>query len=56
MRKEWKSPTLEMLDIKMTFNGPGKENDDCFAEDHQHPGNGGKGQDPDLSNSSCLGS
>ncbi|MBO0962186.1 paeninodin family lasso peptide [Neobacillus sp. MM2021_6] len=30
MKKQWKMPTLEVLDISMTMNGPGNANADCF--------------------------
>jgi|GEM_PF-3392894 len=30
MRKNWREPILEILDIKMTMNGPGNANPDCF--------------------------
>ncbi|WP_139378297.1 paeninodin family lasso peptide [Mesobacillus jeotgali] len=51
MKKEWQKPTLETLDISMTFNGPGNANADCFdvsdGKTETHPG---------RSNASCLGS
>ena len=30
MKKMWKKPELEILDIRMTMNGPGNANADCF--------------------------
>lgn len=49
--KNWKQPTLEVLDVRMTMNGPGNANDDCFdvsdGKSETHPG---------QSNASCLGS
>lgn len=51
MRKDWKTPVLEVLDIKMTMNGPGNANADCFdASDGKHETHDGR------SNASCLGS
>lgn len=48
MKKTWKDPQLEILDVRMTFNGPGNANADCFdaSEGRQetHPG---------RSNASC---
>jgi len=55
MKKTWSKPLLDVLNVNMTMNGPGKSNADCFDTD-DHPGNGGVGQDPALSNASCLGS
>jgi hypothetical protein len=33
MNKEWKKPTLEVLDVKMTFAGPGTAIPDSFDPD-----------------------
>lgn len=33
MKKHWKKPTLEILDITQTMGGNGKGNPDCFGED-----------------------
>ena len=30
MKKTWKMPMLEVLDIRMTMNGPGKAVPDCY--------------------------
>ena len=30
MKKIWKKPELEVLDIRMTMNGPGNANADCY--------------------------
>lgn len=30
MKREWKTPMVEVLDISMTMNGPGNANADCF--------------------------
>ena len=30
MKKTWKMPELEVLDIRMTMNGPGNAIADCF--------------------------
>lgn len=49
MKREWKIPTVEVLDISMTMNGPGNANADCFdvsdGRNETHPG---------RSNASCL--
>jgi hypothetical protein len=49
MKKQWKMPMLEVLDISMTMNGPGNANADCFdvseGKTENHPG---------MSNASCL--
>lgn len=49
MKKDWKKPELEVLDISMTMNGPGNSNADCFdvsdGRDETHDG---------QSNASCL--
>lgn len=49
MKREWKKPLIEILDVRMTMNGPGNANPDCFdaSEDETHDG---------QSNASCLGS
>lgn len=47
MKKAWAKPVLEILDVRMTMNGPGKANPDCFDVSD------GKG-DSELSNASCL--
>lgn len=50
MKKVWNTPTLDVLDISMTMNGPGNANADCFdvseGKQETHPG---------RSNASCLG-
>jgi hypothetical protein len=33
MNKEWKKPTLEVLDVKMTFAGPGFTIPDSYDDD-----------------------
>ncbi|MFB4168917.1 paeninodin family lasso peptide [Virgibacillus sp. JSM 102003] len=49
MKKVWKQPMLEVLDVSMTMNGPGNANADCFdvsdGLDETHEG---------RSNASCL--
>ena len=30
MKKQWKKPKLEVLDIRMTMNGPGSASPDCY--------------------------
>ncbi|WP_226655154.1 paeninodin family lasso peptide [Alkalihalobacillus hwajinpoensis] len=30
MKKAWTKPSLEVLDVRMTMNGPGNANPDCF--------------------------
>jgi hypothetical protein len=47
LKKQWKKPMLEVLDISMTMNGPGKANPDCFDVSEL------KGDGP-MSNASCL--
>jgi hypothetical protein len=48
LKKTWKVPRLETLDIIMTMNGPGNANADCFdvsdGKQETHPG---------MSNNSC---
>lgn len=48
MKKVWKTPVLEVLDVSMTMNGPGNANADCFdvsdGKSETHPG---------QSNASC---
>jgi hypothetical protein len=46
-KKTWATPHLEVLEIGMTMNGPGKSNPDCFDVSDS------KGDGP-LSNASCL--
>ena len=49
MKKPWKKPGLEVLDIRMTMNGPGNANADCFdVSDGKHETHDGR------SNASCL--
>jgi hypothetical protein len=49
MKKEWSQPKLEVLDIRMTMNGPGNANPDCFdVSDGRHETHDG------MSNASCL--
>ncbi|TQS74113.1 paeninodin family lasso peptide [Ornithinibacillus gellani] len=47
--KTWEKPVLEILDIRMTMNGPGNANADCFdvsdGREETHEG---------RSNASCL--
>ncbi|MCT8138135.1 paeninodin family lasso peptide [Anaerobacillus sp. CMMVII] len=51
MKKTWKSPTLDILTVSMTMNGPGNANPDCFdADDGRNETHEGQ------SNASCLGS
>ncbi|WP_154669900.1 paeninodin family lasso peptide [Bacillus niameyensis] len=49
MKRIWRQPILEVLDISMTMNGPGNANADCFdvseGKHETHPG---------QSNASCL--
>lgn len=49
MKKAWKQPNLEILDVSMTMNGPGNANADCFdvseGKSETHPG---------RSNASCV--
>ena len=49
MKRSWKTPNLEILDISMTMNGPGNANADCFdvsdGKTETHEG---------RSNASCL--
>ncbi|QGS69681.1 paeninodin family lasso peptide [Oceanobacillus sp. 143] len=50
MKRVWKIPKLEVLDISKTMNGPGNANVDCFdvgeaPRGETHPG---------MSNASCL--
>ncbi|MDR7000631.1 paeninodin family lasso peptide [Neobacillus niacini] len=48
MKKEWTMPQLEILDIRMTMNGPGNANPDCFdVSDGRHENHDG------MSNASC---
>ncbi|MEK3885881.1 paeninodin family lasso peptide [Bacillus sp. FSL K6-3431] len=48
MKRQWKVPVLDILDINMTMNGPGNANADCFdvseGKNETHPG---------QSNASC---
>lgn len=48
VKKIWKTPILEILDVRMTMNGPGNANADCFdvsdGRNETHPG---------RSNASC---
>ncbi|WP_134163570.1 paeninodin family lasso peptide [Evansella clarkii] len=30
MKKKWNNPSLEVLNVSMTMNGPGNANPDCF--------------------------
>jgi hypothetical protein len=49
VKREWKIPMLEVLDISMTMNGPGNANADCFdVSDGRHETHDGR------SNASCL--
>lgn len=49
MRKQWRVPMLEVLDIRMTMNGPGNANADCFdVSEGKHETHEG------MSNASCL--
>lgn len=51
MKRDWKVPILEVLDISMTMNGPGNANADCFdVSDGKVENHEGK------SNASCLDS
>lgn len=51
VKKTWKTPMLEVLDVSMTMNGPGNANVDCF-DVGGHPGQGNN--HPGMSNASCL--
>lgn len=57
MKKLWKKPLIEVLDISMTMNGPGDALPDCF-DVGENNGNMTGNQDPATSNASCkeLGS
>lgn len=33
MKKEWQTPLMEVLEIKMTMAGPGKHYTDSFQDD-----------------------
>lgn len=50
MKRTWTAPTLDVLDVRQTKNGPGNSNADCFdvsdGKQETHPG---------RSNASCLG-
>ncbi len=52
MKKSWNVPVLEVLDIKMTLNGPGKANPDCFDTSDQSQSSRGETHDG-MSNASC---
>ncbi|MFC4736368.1 paeninodin family lasso peptide [Bacillus daqingensis] len=46
--KAWKTPAMDVLDIRMTMNGPGNANPDCFeASEGRHETHDGQ------SNASC---
>lgn len=53
MKKVWKKPEMEILNVSMTMNGPGREVPDCFDVGHNN-GNMNGNQDPSTSNTSCL--
>ncbi|MFT9601156.1 paeninodin family lasso peptide [Mesobacillus sp.] len=38
MKKEWKAPVLEVLDVKMTMQGPGIRDVDAQFEDEDEIG------------------
>ncbi|MCM3574676.1 paeninodin family lasso peptide [Mesobacillus subterraneus] len=38
MKKDWKAPVLEVLDIKMTMAGPGIRDVDATYEDEDEQG------------------
>lgn len=38
MKKEWKAPVLEVLDVKMTMQGPGIRDVDFTYEDEDEIG------------------
>ncbi|MEH7180538.1 paeninodin family lasso peptide [Neobacillus vireti] len=49
MKKVWNQPSLEVLDFRMTMNGPGNANADCFdVSDGKQETHFGR------SNASCL--
>lgn len=48
MKKKWNNPSLEVLNVSMTMNGPGNANPDCFDASE------GKSETHDgQSNASC---
>lgn len=50
MKKMWKKPELEVLDIRMTMNGPGNAIADCYDVGEAN----GRGQNHDgMSNNAC---
>ncbi|WP_209122928.1 paeninodin family lasso peptide [Alkalihalobacillus sp. BA299] len=52
MKKTWKKPMLEVLDVSLTMNGPGNAVPDCF-DVGENNGNMNGNQDPTTSNNSC---
>ncbi|MCP3030068.1 paeninodin family lasso peptide [Halobacillus sp. A1] len=47
--KKWKKPSLDILNVEMTMNGPGNANSDCFdVSEGKHETHDGR------SNASCL--
>lgn len=51
MKKTWKMPMLEVLDIRMTMNGPGNAVVDCYDVGD---GNGhGQETHSNMSNNAC---
>lgn len=50
MKKMWKVPQMDILDIRMTENGPGNANPDCYdaSEGRQETHEG-------MSNANCPG-
>ncbi|WP_139339599.1 paeninodin family lasso peptide [Bacillus dakarensis] len=52
MRRQWKVPRLEVLEVRMTFNGNGNAVPDCF-DVGEHNGNMNGNQSSETSNASC---
>jgi hypothetical protein len=52
MKKTWKNPTLDVLNVSMTMLGPGNAVPDCY-EVGEHNGNLNPNQDPSTSNNAC---
>lgn len=49
--KAWRTPSMDVLDIRMTMNGPGDAVPDCFEASE---GRGPQVPDNTNSNASCL--
>jgi hypothetical protein len=52
MKQVWQKPELEVLDISLTMNGPGRANPDCFDTEDPSPAARGETHDG-MSNASC---